>query len=135
MSLPKRQFRRSSYEEIIENAVQTFGPVIHSCTDYSIKTYEYTFHGIDSTGSYGWVTLIFQLQLLSTHGKTFRFEFKARDRHGDIETVRSAMDAFRVRKSVHISCSNEVWRIAHEIRVNMSNWLDFAQQTFVERPG
>ena len=128
---PKRLMTRTSYDEIIEEAIKKFGPLIYVCSSTEPKTFTYDFWGIDSTGSRGWIKLFFRAQLNSlgntSEKRSQLLSFRVYDTYGMIQNI---PDLFKnnTPPMVAIPCGGSVSEVRSRIVEVIQGWLDFARR-------
>jgi hypothetical protein len=128
---PKRQLQRSAYDEIVADAIRTFGPVLYVCNSFEPITFTYEFWGKDRRGVLGWVTLRFTIQLnvLSrpSDPRNYLLSFRVLDRYGLVENI-GEMFKNRTPPMVGIPCGGSVADVKGRIVAVVQGWLGFAER-------
>lgn len=128
---PKRQMVRSSFDEIIADAIKTFGPVLYVCSEEP-KTYTYNFWGKDRAGARGWVRLFFRISFdflardAKPPGKRSQIlSFRVYDTYGMLPNIPDLF-ANSTPPMVTIPCGGSVKEVTSRVKNVLEGWLDFA---------
>ena len=131
LPVPKRQLLRSAYDEIVADAIRTFGPILYVCNSTQPSTFRYEFWGRGRDGRPGWVTLVFKIQLnpLSrpSDPRNFLLNFRVMDRQGLINNI-SDMFANKSPPMVSVPCGGGPDDVKTRIAAVFHMWLGFAER-------
>lgn len=130
-SEPKRQLLHSAYDEIINDAIKTFGPVLYVCTSNDPKTFTYEFWGRGRDGQLGWIKLFFRIQLNSltrpTDPRNYVVSFRVYDKQGMIQNIPEMFEN-QTPPIVSIPCGGGAEEVKSKIVHVLDGWLNFAQR-------
>ena len=136
VSESKRQFRGQgvSYDDIINEAIESFGLTIFGCVDKKITTTSFEFHyrGKDRNGQPGPITLVFSTEQRPRQPQrtpAFLLTFRIKDVHGALDLWQRMYKANNP-AIVTIECGLQMLDIKEIIRSVIGGWLDFASLHF-----
>ena len=131
----KRQFLGHAYDDIIDEAIRKFFPIIFVCDNGIVGTFmfEYSFNGKNRHGGPGRITLQFRAQLRPlTHPRAkreFILSVRVLDEQGMINNWQTMYQS-GVPATATIECGQNAPAIKERIRELMTGWLDYAYFNF-----